>query len=63
MIFGSNPSVYTLPGTWEAQPMIPIELAVATTVGLTSIAFIGMLIAGVSAVSYTHLTLPTTTLV
>jgi|TARA_A100001388_G_scaffold107459_1_gene78816 hypothetical protein len=48
MIFGSNPSVYTLPGTWEAQPMIPIELAVATTVGLTSIAFIGMLIAGVS---------------
>ena len=28
--------------------MIPIELAVATTVGLTSIAFIGMLIAGVS---------------
>ena len=57
MIFGSNPSVYTLPGTWEAQPMIPVELAVATTVGLTSIAFIGMLIAG--AVSYTHLTLPT----
>ena len=48
MIFGSNPSVYTLPGTWEAQPMISIELAVATTVGLTSIAFIGMLIAGVS---------------
>ena len=48
MIFGSNPSVYTLPGTWEAQPMIPIELAVATTVGLTSIAFIGILIAGVS---------------
>ena len=48
MIFGSNPSVYTLPGTWEAQPMSPIELAVATTVGLTSIAFIGMLIAGVS---------------
>ncbi len=48
MIFGSNPSVYTLPGTWEVQPMIPVELAVATTVGLTSIAFIGMLIAGVS---------------
>ena len=23
MIFISKPSVYTLPGTWEKQPMIP----------------------------------------
>ncbi len=29
MIFGSNPSVYTLPGTWETQPFVPVECLMA----------------------------------
>ncbi|BCU93307.1 MAG: hypothetical protein CM15mV1_2540 [uncultured marine virus] len=27
MLFGSNPSVYTLPGTWEAQPMVSTDVS------------------------------------
>ena len=64
MIFMSNPSVYTLPGTWEAQPMVPVELVFSTTVAIATLGLVAGLIAGISivkirTVSYIHLTLPT----
>ena len=40
MIFGSNPSVYTLPGTWEAQPMVPVELIFSTTIAIATLGVI-----------------------
>ena len=50
MIFGSNPSVYTLPGTWEAQPMVPVELIFSTVVAISTLGVIGGLIVGMSIV-------------
>ena len=50
MIFASNPSVYTLPGTWEAQPFIPVELVLSTTVAVASLGLVVGLIAGISIV-------------
>ena len=50
MIFGSNPSVYTLPGTWEAQPFVPVELVFSTTVAVASLGLVVGLIAGISIV-------------
>ncbi len=50
MIFGSNPSVYTLPGTWEAQPMVPVELIFSTTVAIATLGVIAGLIAAMSIV-------------
>ena len=50
MIFGSNPSVYTLPGTWEAQPMVPVELIFSTVVVISTLGVIAGLIAGMSIV-------------
>ena len=50
MIFLSNPSVYTLPGTWEAQPLVPVELIFSTTVAVATLALVGSLIAGISIV-------------
>ena len=50
MIFGSNLSVYTLPGTWEAQPMVPVELIFSTTVAVASLGVVVGLIAGISIV-------------
>ena len=50
MIFLSNPSVYTLPGTWETQPLVPVELIFSTTVAVATLALVGSLIAGISIV-------------
>ena len=46
MIFASNPSVYTLPGTWETQPMVPTELIFSTTVAVASLGLVVGLMAG-----------------
>ena len=50
MIFASNPSVYTLPGTWETQPFVPVELVFSTTVAITSLGLVVGLMAGISIV-------------
>ena len=50
MIFMSNPSVYTWPGTWEAQPMVPVELVFSTTVAIATLGLVAGLIAGISIV-------------
>ena len=50
MIFASNPSVYTLPGTWETQPFVPVELIFSTTVAIASLGLVVGLIAGISIV-------------
>ena len=47
MIFLSNPSVYTLPGTWETQPLVPVELVFSTTVAITTLGLVAGLIAGI----------------
>ena len=50
MIFLSNPSVYTLPGTWEAQPMVPVELIFSTVVAISTLGIIAGLMAAMSIV-------------
>ena len=50
MIFASNPSVYTLPGTWESQPFIPVELVFSTTAAIASLGLVAGLIAGISII-------------
>ena len=50
MIFLSNPSVYTLPGTWEAQPMVPVEFIFSTVVAISTLGIIAGLIAAMSIV-------------
>ena len=50
MIFLSNPSVYTLPGTWEAQPLVPVELIFSTTVAVATLGLVVGLMAGISIV-------------
>ena len=50
MIFGSNPSVYTLPGTWEAQPMVPVEIIFSTVVAISTLGVIAGLLAAMSIV-------------
>ena len=50
MIFASNPSVYTLPGTWETQPFVPVELVFSTTVSVASLGLVVGLMAGISII-------------
>ena len=50
MIFGSNPSVYTLPGTWETQPLVPVELIFSTAVAIATIGVVAGLIVGLSII-------------
>ena len=50
MIFASNPSVYTLPGTWETQPFVPVELVFSTTIAVASLGFVVGLMAGISII-------------
>ena len=50
MIFASNPSVYTLPGTWETQPMVPTELIFSTTVAVASLGLVVGLMVGMSII-------------
>ena len=47
MIFASNPSVYTLPGTWETQPFVPVELVFSTTIAVASLGLVVGLMAGI----------------
>ena len=46
----SNPSVYTLPGTWETQPLVPVELVFSTTVAIATLGLVAGLMAGISIV-------------
>ena len=41
MIFLSNPSVYTLPNTWEKQPLVEPGLAIPIFIGLIVIGLLG----------------------
>ena len=41
MIFLSNPSVYTLPNTWEKQPLIEPGLAIPIVIGIIVIGLLG----------------------
>ena len=50
MIFASNPSVYTLPGTWETQPLVPTELVFSTGIAVATLGMVVGLIAGISIV-------------
>jgi len=50
MIFASNPSVYTLPGTWETHPFVPVELVFSTTVAVASLGLVVGLMAGMSII-------------
>ena len=50
MIFGSNPSVYTLPGTWEQKPLVPVELIFSTTVAIASLGLLVGVMAGISII-------------
>ena len=50
MIFLSNPSGYTLPGTWEAQPLVPVELIFSTTVAIATLGLVAGLMAGISII-------------
>ena len=40
MLFASHPSVYTLPGNWEAQPMVSTDVIYSTTIGMASFGII-----------------------
>ena len=51
MIFMSNPSVYTLPGTWEAQPMSPIDVVYSTTLAMASFGLVAMVATGISIIA------------
>ena len=50
MIFGSNPSVYTLPGTWEAQPFVPVELVFSTGVAVATLGMVVGLMVGMAII-------------
>ena len=50
MVFASNPSVYTLPGTWETQPIVPTELVFSTGVAVASLGLVVGLMAGISII-------------
>ena len=50
MIFGSNPPVYTLPGTWEAQPFVPVELVFSTGVAVATLGMVVGLMVGMSII-------------
>ncbi len=50
MIFASNPSVYTLPGTWETQPFVPVELVFSTTIAVASLGLVVGVMAGISII-------------
>ena len=44
MIFLSNHSVYTLPGTWEKQPLVDAGLAIPIFIGIV---LLGLTIGGI----------------
>ena len=50
MIFASNPSVYTLPGTWETQPMVTTELVFSTGIAVATLGMVVGLMVGMSII-------------
>ena len=47
-LLASCPPVYTLPGTWESQPLVPVELIFSTTVAIATLGLVVGLMAGIS---------------
>ena len=41
ILFLAKPSVYTLPGTWEKQPLIEAGLAIPILIGIVVVALMG----------------------
>ena len=41
MIFLANPSVYSLPGTWEKQPLIEAGLAIPILIAVVVVGLLG----------------------
>ena len=39
--FVSTPSVYTLSGTWEKQPLVPVEMIFSTAVAVATLGVVG----------------------
>ena len=56
ILFLANPSVYTLPGTWEKQPLIEAGLAIPILIGVVVIALMGY---GIYMLSLIHISEPT----
>ena len=48
--FVSTPSVYTLPGTWEEQPLVPVELIFSTAAAIATLGVVLGLIATMSII-------------
>ena len=48
--FVSTPSVYTLPDTWEEQPLVPVELIFSTAVAVATLGVVLGLIAAMSII-------------
>ena len=48
--FISTPSVYTLSGTWEKQPLVPVEMIFSTAVAIATLGVVLGLIATMSII-------------
>ena len=48
--FVSTPSVYTLSGTWEKQPLVPVEMVFSTAVAIATLGVVLGLIATMSII-------------
>ena len=48
--FISTPSVYTLSGTWEKQPLVPVEMVFSTAVAIATLGVVAGLIVGLSII-------------
>ena len=48
--FVSTPSVYTLSGTWEKQPLVPVEMIFGTAVAIATLGVVAGLIVGLSII-------------
>ena len=48
--FVSTPSVYTLSGTWEKQPLVPVEMIFSTAVAIATLGVVLGLIATMSII-------------
>ena len=49
--FVSTPSVYTLPGTWEDQALVPVEMVLSTEVAIATLGVVAGLIVGLSIIT------------
>jgi hypothetical protein len=48
--FVSTPSVYTLSGTWEKQPLVPVEMVFSTVVAVATMGVVAGLMVGFSII-------------